>query len=146
MAAFSDSLYWIIQYQAMARVSAWVLAVYEHIITFDREVQQIWSRKFNLASILFIINRCNAMLIINTITYVTISVSSSILIIVRTWAICGRPIWLLILLSTTTAGGIIIATVIDVSTSQAANIVSPLPLPYGGCIQEISLSTTIIKS
>ncbi|KAI0783785.1 hypothetical protein C8Q75DRAFT_421111 [Abortiporus biennis] len=57
MAAFSDSLYWIIQYQAMARVSAWVLAVYEHIITFDREVQQIWSRKFNLASILFIINR-----------------------------------------------------------------------------------------
>lgn len=39
-----------------------VLVAYDCIITFDREVEAIWSRKMTGASVLFVVNRYLAIL------------------------------------------------------------------------------------
>ncbi|KAL4245462.1 hypothetical protein ABKN59_007964 [Abortiporus biennis] len=49
--------FWADFYGTASYVSMAALAIYDHCITFDREVQHIWSRRFNLSSAIFIVNR-----------------------------------------------------------------------------------------
>lgn len=39
------------------QLAAFVVLIYDHIVTFSQEVERVWTRKLNGASILFLINR-----------------------------------------------------------------------------------------
>ncbi|KAL4246673.1 hypothetical protein ABKN59_008876 [Abortiporus biennis] len=52
-------------------VATAALLVFDHIITFDQEVERIWKRKRNVASVLFVVNRIGALLFSTTMMWNT---------------------------------------------------------------------------
>ncbi|KAL4248674.1 hypothetical protein ABKN59_006270 [Abortiporus biennis] len=60
-----------IYYSVSGTAAAFALVLYEHIITVDQEVACIWRRKFNAASVLFIVNRYGVLAeaVINLLQY-----------------------------------------------------------------------------
>ncbi|KAL4252769.1 hypothetical protein ABKN59_005416 [Abortiporus biennis] len=50
-------VFWIDYYGTVSYSSMVALVVYDYSITIDREVENIWKKKFNLSSWIFIINR-----------------------------------------------------------------------------------------
>ncbi|KAL4252471.1 hypothetical protein ABKN59_002786 [Abortiporus biennis] len=163
-----EQFFWAVSYDATSYVSAFALVLYEHSITLDLEVKHIWRKKFNVATIVFILNRYG--LLLSLLTFVPpflfvrgIEVRLSIQLppcnrldyanavfsllhflifegffILRTWAIWGQQ-WLPVFVLTPF---LITASALKgvQSFSQTVVDIIPIQLPYGGCDIESTLS------
>ncbi|KLO18920.1 hypothetical protein SCHPADRAFT_935759 [Schizopora paradoxa] len=124
--------------------ASWVLALYEYIITFDREVSSIWQRKFSFATILWVMNRYTLLLsycpIIlaffvrfttefpGTIQIIS-NISTGVTLSLRTYALYGRAKWVIALLVPFLA----IEVALE-SWAVAGGVPVPVPGGLTGCI------------
>ncbi|KAI0783802.1 hypothetical protein C8Q75DRAFT_810593 [Abortiporus biennis] len=151
--------FWADFYGTASYVSMAALAIYDHCITFDREVQHIWSRRFNLSSAIFIVNRYLNLLGILALTsiqlfsrtpssgrrhsclglwyFVSIAlifqdIADLSFFVVRTWAIWGRHLLPLLVLA---PFGLSVAALNSLDNFETKyGGLYPLQSPYGGCL------------
>ncbi|KAI0784945.1 hypothetical protein C8Q75DRAFT_735712 [Abortiporus biennis] len=155
-----EQFFWAVSYDATSYVSAFALVLYEHSITLDLEVKHIWRKKFNVATIVFILNRyglllslltfvppflfvrgiesCNRLDYANAVFSLLHFLIFEGFFILRTWAIWGQqwlPVFVLtpFLITASALKGV-------QSFSQTVVDIIPIQLPYGGCDIESTLS------
>ncbi|KAF4616037.1 hypothetical protein D9613_011373 [Agrocybe pediades] len=125
------------------QIAAYVMLIYDHLLTFSVEVERIWKPKFSGASILFLINRyatpLQFIVIIDAFqdpiwtkdgasTIALIAVCEAIMIL-RVYALYGRSNWILGFLGFLWALQIVLSSV-GIKTGFAV----PLPPGLVGCI------------
>ncbi|KAI0791768.1 hypothetical protein C8Q75DRAFT_756185 [Abortiporus biennis] len=157
--------YWFNFFEAAAIVSVAALTIYDHAITLDLEVEQIWKKRINLSSLIFIVNRYN--LLVSSTENVAFTLFSrtrtsclglwfarsvsvqlawialSIFFITRTWAIWERHFLpLLVLIPLAVSVDILDAAV--AFPTRYGGILS-LQTPYGGCFLPSPMSEDVIR-
>ncbi|KAI5123109.1 hypothetical protein M0805_001465 [Coniferiporia weirii] len=125
-------------------VASWVLALYEYLITFDREVQSIWKRKFSVATVLWVLNRYTLLLSYFPITLsffvplttefpgtiqIISNISTGVTLSLRVYALYGRAWWLIPII----VPFLIVEIAIE-SWAVASGIPVPIPDGQTGCI------------
>ncbi|KAI0783710.1 hypothetical protein C8Q75DRAFT_736555 [Abortiporus biennis] len=135
-------------------VATAALLVFDHIITFDQEVERIWKRKRNVASVLFVVNRIGALLFSTTMMWNTFgpAIATScavsfelwiaftlimqfvipIFFCLRIWAIWGRH-WLPLVVLVPLSCAIMGITIYLDAVQFYWQISFDLPAPFGGC-------------
>ncbi|KAL4251468.1 hypothetical protein ABKN59_005712 [Abortiporus biennis] len=154
--------FWVDFFGTASYVSMAALALYDYCITFDEEVEQVWKRRCNLSSIVFVINRYSNLYAVFAIIafelfarthfrlvcvwmFFSASVFFSVsqlailtFVVIRTWAIWGRHFLPLVMLTPLALG----VTALD-AVNNLAHIYegfSPMQSPYGGCLLIPSIS------
>ncbi|THU83153.1 hypothetical protein K435DRAFT_766027 [Dendrothele bispora CBS 962.96] len=134
------------------QLGAFVMVLYDHILTFAEEVSCIWGQKLNGATLLFFINRyitpiefiivlvafhqanwpaevCDRFVAFEggaTIALVTIA---ELVMILRVYALYGRPKFLLFVLLSLLVGQVVISSI-----GIVAGFAAPFPPPLHGCV------------
>ncbi|KAK7461927.1 hypothetical protein VKT23_008358 [Stygiomarasmius scandens] len=134
------------------QLAAFVMVVYDHILTFPEEVNYIWGQKLNGATLLFFINRyitpiefivvlvafhqqnwppevCDRFVAFEGAATIALVTIAELVMILRVYALYGRPIPLLSFLLLALIGQVIISSIGIVSGFAA-----PFPPPLHGCV------------
>ncbi|KAJ3502187.1 hypothetical protein NLJ89_g8998 [Agrocybe chaxingu] len=134
------------------QLAAFVMLVYDHILTFDQEVDRIWKQKFSGASLLFFINRyvtplqfiiildafhdpiwtteaCANFVIFEGASTVSLVAVCQLIMILRVYALWGRSLHILVFLLVLWAAQIAVSVV-----GLRTGFPVPLPPILTGCI------------
>ncbi|KAL4254554.1 hypothetical protein ABKN59_003178 [Abortiporus biennis] len=115
--------YWFNFFEAAAIVSVAALTVYDHAITLDLEVEQIWKKRINLSSLIFIVNRCLGLWFARSVSVQLAWIALSIFFITLSVDILDAAVAF-----PTRYGGIL-----------------SLQTPYGGCFLPSPMSEDVIR-
>ncbi|KAL4246665.1 hypothetical protein ABKN59_008853 [Abortiporus biennis] len=148
-------------------MAATALVVYDSVITFDREVEAIWKKKINIASVLFVMNRYGMIVyaVLTVLVYfgepervvceragnlwlaasALVQLVKTAFFLIRTWAIWGHhwlPVAILLPLGTA-----VMSMNIYMYCNRQFSHISQMILPYGGCEWKYEIGAdTISKS
>jgi len=134
------------------QLAAFIMLVYDHLLTFDQEVERIWKQRLSAASVLFLVNRyvtimefivvleafhnprwkgevCRKSVLFEASGTIALVAVGELIMILRVFAIYGRNIRLLVVLM-----GLWLAQVIVSGAGLRKGFPVPLPPVLTGCI------------
>ncbi|KAI0795630.1 hypothetical protein C8Q75DRAFT_730533 [Abortiporus biennis] len=142
-----------IYYQSVGFAAALALTIYEYSITFHQEIEFIWNRKFNLITLMFILNRycvfiiaivnflqsfwlrdvkvCSIANIITSLATIGVQIASTVYFVIRIWIIWSRHWAALAILTPLSIFVIVSSGIYNFSMKPIEPL--PLPFPYGAC-------------
>ncbi|KAI5123107.1 hypothetical protein M0805_001463 [Coniferiporia weirii] len=124
--------------------ACWALAIYEYMITFDREVQSIWQRKYTFVTVLWFFNRYTLLLSYCPIILafylpytaefpgviqIVSNISTGLTLSLRVYALYGRALWIFLILAPC-----LIAEITVEGWAVASGVPVPIPQGQAGCI------------
>ncbi|KAL4254937.1 hypothetical protein ABKN59_004340 [Abortiporus biennis] len=155
--------FWIDFFTTASYVSVCALTAYDYCITFGQEVQHIWKTRFNLSSVIFVVNRYATIFSVWGFTAVdlfprtrSLEVGASFIVtladllseiavltffVVRTWAIWGQHFLPLVILTPLALGVATLDGIFNLAIAYEG--FSPLPSPFGGCVILRTLSENV---
>ncbi|KAF9445273.1 hypothetical protein P691DRAFT_805935 [Macrolepiota fuliginosa MF-IS2] len=134
------------------QLAAFIMLVYDHLLTFDQEVERIWKQRLSAASVLFLVNRyltimefivvleafhnprwkgevCRKSVAFEASGTIALVAVGELIMILRVFAIYGRNIRLLVVLM-----ALWLAQVIVSGAGLRRGFPVPLPPQLTGCI------------
>ncbi|KAF8484136.1 hypothetical protein JB92DRAFT_1625597 [Gautieria morchelliformis] len=135
-------------------VSGLALLFYEHLLTLGDEVRYIWSSRISLAGFLFFVTRCFVPISLSVITaaattkwgdavlghlelafFTVVLIASSILLLLRVYALYNRSKWILCYLSSVILIQFVVCTLLSGFSDHGLLPMPPIDIPvFQGCL------------
>ncbi|KAL4245134.1 hypothetical protein ABKN59_010529 [Abortiporus biennis] len=144
-------------------VACTALIIYDYSITIDQEVQHIWKTRLNLTSVLFVITRyCSLLVVLGYVAFdlfptsrssclglwffmsaaqTLLTTASGIFFVLRTWAIWGRHLLPLAILTPLGLAAIALPATISLATRYVG--FEP-KLHYGRCVMASMVPNALV--